>query len=521
MVTPPVLTERDVHWRRILVALAIAAVCAWLGGRLPFADGTDPGPAQRLLFVTALTTSCWLLGAMPIAAAAMLPLALLPLLGVQSTAELARGYGDPILWLFGGGFVLAQAVERCGLHRRFALGVVRALGANPRRLVTGFFLAAVGVSMWINNTAVALLLLPIGAVLVQRMRALDELPARAMSNFGACVMCAIAFGASIGGMATPIGTAPNAIFFANYEPMVAAGARPVSFLTWMLAITPFAVLLALLSSQVLVRFALPVPGIRLRGGEQLLQEARALSKWSPAERRTAAVFGLAVVAWITRGDVQLGGGEVLHGWAHWLVPTGQRDRYIADGSVAVFAAILAFLVPAGTPDRKALVDWETARKLPFDLLLLLGGGIAMADAFGPTGLSAAFGAALEPMIDAMHPALFLLVMVVLVTLLSEVASNTAVATLLLPILAAGAKTAGLDPLVLMLPAVLAASCGFMLPIATPPNTIVFASRQITFGQMARGGFCIDLLAALLLVPVLWFWALPILGVDVQALGGGR
>jgi len=517
----PDATDRDVRWRRIGLALAIAATCAWLGGRLPFAAGFDTGPAQRLLFVTALTTSCWLLAAMPIAAASMLPLALLPLLGVQSTAELARGYGDPILWLFGGGFVLAQAVERCGLHRRFALGVVRALGANPRRLVTGFFVAAVGVSMWINNTAVALLLLPIGAVLVERMRALDELPARAMANFGACVMCAIAFGASIGGMATPIGTAPNAIFFANYEPMVAAGARPVSFLSWMLAIAPFAVLLALLASQVLVRIALPVPGVALRGGEQLLQEARALPAWSRAERRTAALFAFAVLAWITRGDVQLGGGEVLHGWAHWLVPAGQRDRYIADGSVAVLVAILAFLVPAGTPDRQALVDWQTARKMPFDLLLLLGSGIAMADAFGPTGLSAAFGLALEPMIHSMHPALFLLVMVVLVTMLSEVASNTAVATLLLPILAAGAKTAGIDPLVLMLPAVLAASCGFMLPIATPPNTIVFASRQITFGQMARAGVCIDLLAALLLLPVLWFWTLPLLGVDVQTLGGGR
>jgi sodium-dependent dicarboxylate transporter 2/3/5 len=507
--------------RRLAVALAIALLCGWSGRWLPFPAGTDPGPACRLLFVVGLTTSCWLLSAMPIAAASLLPLALLPLLGVQSTADLARGYGDPILWLFAGGFVLALAVERCGLHRRFALGVVAALGARPRRLVAGFFLAATCVSMWINNTAVALLLLPIGTVLVQRLRALGDLPPAAMRNFGAAVMCAIAFGASIGGIATPIGTAPNAIFFANYEPIVAAGARPVSFLAWMLAVGPFALLLALLASQVLVRIALPLPGKRLPHGDELLQEARALPAWTSAERRTAVLFGVAVVLWMTRGDLQLGSGEVVNGWAHYLVPAGQRDRFIADGSVAVLIAIVAFLVPSGMADRRALVDWQTVRTMPIDLLLLLGGGIAMADAFGPTGVSAAFGKALEPLLAALHPALFLLLMVLLVTLLSEIASNTAVATLLMPILAAGARSSGIEPLALMLPAVLAASCGFMLPIATPPNTIVFSSRLLTFGQMARAGICIDVLAAVLLLPVLWFWALPLLGVDPGALGAGR
>lgn len=508
------------HFARIGAAFVVGLLGWWLAHHLPLPTGTPVAPASRLLFVTGFTTACWLLHAMPIAAAALLPMALLPLLGVQSTAELTKGYGDPILWLFGGGFVLAQAVERCGLHRRIALRVVGALGPYPRRLVLGFFLAATCVSMWINNTAVALLLLPIGTVLVTRLRDLGELSPQAQANFGAGIMCAIAFGASIGGMGSPIGTAPNAIFFANYEPLVAAGARPVSFLVWVLAFAPYAFVLAALSSVLITRVALPLPGRRLVDGGQLLHEARELGRWSPAERRTAALFGLAVLLWATRGDLQLGSGEVLHGWAHYLVPAGQRDRYIADGTVAVFVAILVFLVPSGTPDGRRLVDWETARKMPFDLLLLLGGGIAMADAFGPTGVSAAFGELLRPMIGSVSPVLLLFVLIVAITLLSEVASNTAVATLLLPILREGAVAARIDPLVLMLPAVLAASCGFMLPIATPPNTIVFSSRQITFGQMARAGICIDLLAALLLVPVLWFWALPLLGVDPMALAGG-
>lgn len=518
----PTTVPNEVHWWRLGLAVAIGALCWWLGHSMPLPTGKDHGPACRLLFVTGLTTSCWLLAAMPIAAASLLPLALLPLLGVQSTDEITRGYGHPILWLFGGGFVLAQCVERCGLHRRLALRVVGALGPYPRRLVTGFFLAATFVSMWINNTAVALLLLPIGTVLVRRMKELGELDPRAQSNFGAGVMCAIAFGASIGGMATPIGTAPNAVFFAAYEPLVAQGARPVSFLTWTLAFGPYALGLALLSSLVIVRLALPLPALRLKGGDELLREARELGRWSRGEVRTALLFGFAVLLWTTRGDLQLGAGSVVHGWAHYLVPKG--DRFIADGTVAVLVAILAFLIPAGRPDRARLVDWATVRQMPFDLLLLLGGGIALANAFDPTGLSAGFGELLKPLIGLYHPAVLFFVLVVAITLLSEVASNTAVATMLMPILRDGAVAAKIDPLALMLPAVIASSCGFMLPIATPPNTIVFASRQVSFGQMARAGICIDLLACGLLVPVLWWWALPLLGVDMAglgAVGGGK
>jgi solute carrier family 13 (sodium-dependent dicarboxylate transporter), member 2/3/5 len=518
----PAAVPRDVHPGRIGVAFAIGVACWWLGHLLPIPASGQPVAACRLLFVTGFTTACWLLSAMPIAAAALLPMALLPLLGVQSTTELTRSYGHPILWLFGGGFVLAQAVERCGLHRRLALRVVHALGPHPRRFVLGFFLAATLVSMWINNTSVALLLLPIGAVLVQRTEALGALPPRAMRNLGAGVMCAIAYGASIGGMGSPIGTAPNALFFAAYEPLVVEGARPVSFLLWVAAFAPFALLLSALAAVLITRVALPLPGGKLQGGDELLREARELPRWTSGEKRTAALFGLAVLAWMTRGDLQLGSGEVLHGWAHWLVPVGQRDSWIADGSIAVAIAILTFLIPDGSPNGRRLCDWETARTMPFDLLLLLGGGMAMADAFEPTGVSAAFGAWLQPLVGTMHPVLLLLVLVLVITMLSEVASNTAVAMLLLPILRDAAKATGLDPLVLMFPAVIAASCGFMLPIATPPNTIVFSSRRITFGQMAKAGICVDLLAAALLVPVLWWWALPLLGVDpMRTMGGGR
>jgi sodium-dependent dicarboxylate transporter 2/3/5 len=517
----------EVHPTRILLALGIAGLAAYAGRMLPFPADLDPAPALRLLFITALTTSCWLLAAMPIAAASMLPLVLMPLCGVQSTAEVTKGYGDPILWLFGGGFVLAQAIEKWGLHRRLALNVVAFVGANPRRLVLGFFLAATAISMFINNTSVALMLLPIGSVLVERTLSLGELAPRHAKNFGAAIMCAIAYGASIGGMGTPIGTAPNALFFGYYDKLVAQGAASVSFFGWTMAFAPFAIVFAVVSSYLLTHLTLPIPRMRLVGGDTLLAEARALPRWSKAEKRVAWLFAAAVLLWMTRGDLTLGGGSVIHGWASWFVPKGERDRYIADGSVAVAIAVLAMLIPAGTAKRERLVDWETAAKVPFDLLFLLGAGIAMADAFTTVGLSKAFGEALRPLIGAVHPALLLFVLVLVITALSEVASNTAIATLFLPILRDGALAAHMDPLVLMLPATIAASCGFMLPIATPPNTIVFSSRRITFGQMARAGLALDLVAALLLLPFLWWWCLPVLGVDPAIVpkwlqsGGGK
>jgi solute carrier family 13 (sodium-dependent dicarboxylate transporter), member 2/3/5 len=514
-----------VHGRRVWLAIGIGCLCWWLGHYLPYpvlegGQQSDGAMACRLLFIVGLTTSSWLLAAMPIAAASLLPLALLPMLGVRSTADLTSGYGHPILWLFGGGFVLAQSVERCQLHRRMALKIVAALGPYPRRLVLGFCLAATCGSMWVSNTAMALLLLPIGTVLVRRTADLGELSPKVQSNFGAAIMCAIAFGATIGGMGSPIGTAPNALFFSSYETLVDQGAEPVSFLLWVLAFAPFALILSFGASQVLTRIALRLPSKRFERGDELLSEARSLPRWSKAEVRTACLFGTAVLLWMTRGDLHLGDGDVLHGWAHYLVPKGERDRFVADGSVAVLVAILAFLIPSGSKEPKRLCDWETARKMPFDLLLLLGAGIAMAQSFGPTGLSAAFGELLRPLIGSMHPVLLILTLILSASLLSEVISNTAVATLALPIVREGAIASDMNPLVLMMPVVIGASCSFMLPISTPPNTIVFASRQIRFGQMARAGVGLNFLAALVLLPVLWFWALPLCGVDMAALTKG-
>jgi sodium-dependent dicarboxylate transporter 2/3/5 len=504
---------RDVRPAPLLLAVALAAAFWLLARLLPFDASADAGAAAVVLGVTALTIACWLTGAMPIAAASMLPVALLPVLGAQPMGEVVRGYGHPILWLFGGGFVLAQAIERWGLHRRLALTVVRRVGPDPRRLVLGFFLCATLVSLWINNTSVALMLLPIGWATVDRALANGRLQGDAARNFGAGIMLAIAYGASIGGMGTPIGTAPNALFFANWQALVDQGAPQVSFLEWMLAFVPYVLLLTVLFSWLLTSVVLPLPRGRLQDAAEIVAEARALGPMTAPERRVAWLFALAVLLWITRADVRLSPETVVHGWAHWLQPAGARTEYVLDGVVAIGIAILAFLIPAGGGDRRSLMDWETARKLPFDILFLLGAGIALADAFEATGLSQAFGALLAPLIGQVHPLVLVSVVCVSMLLLSEVASNTAIAALFLPILAQGAIAAQLDPRVLMLPAALAASCGFMLPIATPPNTIAFATGRVGIGQMAKAGFALDLVAVTLLVVATWCWVFPLLGVE--------
>ncbi len=503
--------QEPVHLGRVLLALGIGLLCWWLGGLLPFGPDARPDQGRLALFVTGLTTSCWLLSAMPLAAASLLPLVLLPLLGVRATKDLTSAYADPVLWLFAGGFVLAQAIERWSLHRRLSLWVLRLVGPYPRRLVLGMMLAATLLSLFINNTSTALMLLPIGWALVQRATASGAMPPAEGRAFGTALMLAIAYGASFGGMGTPIGTAPNALFLANHRPLVEQGDEPVSFLHWVLAFGPFALLMAFCGSWVLNRIAFRVPARRLPDADLLQAEARALGPMSQAERRTALLFAVAVVLWMTRADVRLGDAFTIPGWASLLL--GSAAGHVADATVSIGVAVAAFLVSAGTGDGRRLMDWPTARTIPFDILLLLGGGIAIADAFEPTGLSGAFGNLLAPLVGELHPLLLILIMVTVILILSEIASNTAIAALFLPLMVASAQQAGIDPLALMLPTTLAASCGFMLPIATPPNALVFATGHVGFREMALAGFWIDLCAIVLLTLVLWFWALPLLGVS--------
>ncbi len=433
--------------------------------------GQLPRPACATAAVTTLCAFWWITGAIPIAAAAMAPFALFPLLGVMTHQQVAASYGDTIILLFLGGFLLSAAMECSGAHRRVALGMVRAVGGlGGRRLVFGFMLAAAVLSMWISNTATALMMLPI-AVAVLRQSG-DE-----SQRLAVPLLLGIAYGSSIGGVGTVVGTPPNGIFLAIYAEHTG---HQWSFLQWMRIGLPVVAVMLPLSWLWLTRgmgkgarLSIPSPG-----------------PWRMQEVGVLIVFACTAIAWMSRPY-----------WAGWLERShGVVAGTIGDSTVAMAAAVMLFILPDGKGGR--LLDWDAARKIPWGLLLLFGGGIAIARAFTMSGLSQAMGDALSGVM-AWPTIIMILVICLSVTFLTEVTSNTATATMLMPVLAVAALAAGMDPAILMLPAAISASFAFMLPVATPPNAVVMGAGDVTIGRMAHEGFMLNLIGAAVITGVCW------------------
>jgi sodium-dependent dicarboxylate transporter 2/3/5 len=327
-----------------------------------------------------------------------------------------------------------------------------------------------------------------------------------LPRFSVALMLGIAYGCSIGGTATPIGTGPNLLFLSRYERLEQAGAPAITFLDWMVLFVPFAILLGLLVWAILVFVLHRLPRGTPRGGEVIHEELRKMGRMTSPERRVLILFGVAVLLWVTRRG----------GWADFLGLETATVQYTADGTVALLVAICAFLVPSAGRGSPPIMDWPTARQLPWEILILLGGGIAIADAFHETGLSVALADLLKPAVEALSPVLAIALIVLLVTFLTEATSNTATTALMLPLLASMAKSTGQDPRMFMLPAAIAASCAFMLPIATPPNAVVFSSGRLTMGQMARTGLLLNFVSVVVITLWAWIWLFPLLGVDLAA-----
>ncbi len=496
----------------------------WAGLLVLFGMLALPRPADlsieawRLAAVTGWMVVWWIGEALPIGATSLVPLVALPLLGVRSAAETATAYGDPIVFLFLGAFLIALAMERQGLHRRIGLALVSAIGEEPRRLVLGFLVATVAVSMWINNTAAALMMLPVALSVVEHVCADAELDGtrsieatqRARRALGAAVMLGVAYGASLGGMGTLVGTAPNLVFVGQLKSLH-PDHPPIAFLRWLCLGVPLVALLTAIVYPALLHLAPETPLSRFRfssGGGAAVQAARReLGAMSSAERFVLGGFAVAVLLWITRSPLELGGLRV-PGWSEWLPrPAFTHDATVA---IAVGLALLVWRARGGASvafARGPLLDWRSVEtRVPWGVLLLMGGGFALASAFESTGLAAAIGARLRGLAEIPLP-LLVLATVTLTTLLSEVASNTATATLLMPLLSATATALGLSPLVLMVPATLAASCGFMLPVATPPNAIAFATGWVSVRSMARTGLVLDL-AGILAITLFCQWLVP-------------
>lgn len=443
-------------------------------------------PAWRTVAVATWMATWWLTEAVPVAATAMLPLAVFPIAGIASIADAAAPYANPIIFLFLGGFMLALAMEQCGLHSRIALNIVRVFGSGQRALVGGFIAAAAFLSMWISNTATAVMMLPIASSLVSERSAASDRLARAL-------LLGIAYGASIGGLGTLIGTPPNALL-AGY--MSQTHGREIGFGQWMLVGVPLVLILVPICWVVLTRVVFRLPAGRTdTATEDIEAELARLGPLSRQERLVAAVFGAVAVLWMGQPVVS----SVVGG--------------ISDAGVAIAGALVLFAIPAAAPGGKRLLDWSATARLPWGVLVLFGGGLSLAAAIQATGLAASLAAALSGL-SVLPNVVIVIGIVAAVVFLTELTSNTATAATFLPVVASLAVGLSADPLLFAAPVALAASCAFMMPVATPPNAIVYGSGRLTVAQMAHAGIWLNLIAIAVLITLAY--SLLDIVFDVQA-----
>ncbi len=452
--------SRMFRWLGPLAALA-TLVFAHMQG-MPFAFSAT----------LALTTLCalwWMSEAINPAFTSLLILAALPMLGILDSKQVAQSVGNELILLLMGGFMLSRALEHSGAHRRLAFALVNAVGGKSgRSLIFGFTFATGLISMWISNTATTLIMLPVAYAVIEHYKD----PRLAMP----LVLC-IAYAASLGGLGTPIGSPPNLVFMQQYQQ---ATGTAYDFTDWMALGLPITAIMLPILAFGLSRHLKNSPSAKLPPQ----------GAWTVLEKRVLAVFGLTALAWITRTGPW-------GGWSAWLNLPGASDAGVALLAVAAMA-----LIPSGNKDHKALLNWDAAASIPWGALLLFAGGIALATAFQESGISDAISRSL---VSAQHLPLFLTMVIIIasVVLLSEIASNTATAVLLMPILAAAAKGLAIDPALLMLPAAMAASIGFMLPVATAPNAVAFGSGFLRSKDMLREGAWLDAVSVLVVCGVCW------------------
>ena len=460
------------HWLKILAGPVLAVLVYWLTG-----DWLDE-PARRTAAVAALMATWWMSEALPLAATALLPLALFPLLGVMDIRTSAAPYASHIIFLFLGGFLLGLAMQKSGLHRRVALAIVHWAGTGPRRMIGGFMLASALLSMWISNTATVVMLMPVALSTLAMLEEGEGHNDPALAN---ALLLGTGYAASIGGLGTLLGSPPNLVFASFAERELGTA---VTMLDWMLVGLPAVAILLPLAWWLLTHrlFRLPkdLPG---DPGPVIRHALEDMGRMTLAERRVAGVFVVAALLWISRS------------WLASLPGLGG----LSDAGIAIAAAITLFILPDGKG--QALLDWETAERTPWGILLLFGGGLSLAAAIGASGLDAAIATSLGGL-AGLPLWITLAAVIFMVVFVTELSSNTATANAFIPILAAVAIGVALPPLPMIMAVAMAASCAFMLPVATPPNAIVFGSGRVPLHQMMRAGLVLNLVATPVLALVI-------------------
>lgn len=488
------------------IGLLLGPVLFALMLAIPTPAGMEPN-AQKMAAVALLMATWWMCESLPIPATSLLPIPLFPILGILPTSKATAPYANHLIFLFMGGFIIALSMQRWDLHRRIAMTIVKAVGFSPSRLILGFMVATAALSAFVSNTATAVMMMPIGLAIIAHVieegrregldREIDFSPEK--FAFGLNLMLGIAYAASIGGMATLIGTPPNTVL-AGY--LQKTYGYEITFAKWLLIGVPLVVILLPLCWLWLTRVANPMKLKKVPGGRDLINdELRQMGPMNPGERWTALVFLLTAVAWI---------------FAKQIAAFFPEPKYITDATIAMAGATLLFLIPVNMRKNQFVMDWHWASKMPWGVLILFGGGLALADGFKDTKLADWIGNQVTLLEHA--PVLVLVIAVTtLIIFLTELTSNTATAAMVMPILSAVAIGLGQNPLLLVVPAAIAASCAFMLPVATPPNAIVFGSGYVTIPQMVRSGFGLNLLGIVLTVVLTYALVLPVFDVVIGEL----
>ncbi|MCA1025205.1 DASS family sodium-coupled anion symporter [Cytobacillus kochii] len=449
--------------------------------------------AQAVLASTLWVAVWWITEAIPIPVTSLLPIILFPVTGAV-TEGITSSYADNTIFLFLGGFIIAIAMEKWNLHLRIALGIITVVGTSTSRLVLGFMVATGFLSMWISNTATAMMMMPIAIAVITHVNDSMKSERESANRFGKSLMLGIAYAASIGGLGTLIGTPPNMIFAGVVKEIYGID---ISFATWMLFGVPFAAILLLVAWFYLIKIAFPMRIKELPGGKEIISsERKRLGNISFEEKLVLVVFLATAVAWITRS----------------FIPFDFMSR-IDDTIIAIAAAIILFLLPSKSSKDSQLLNWKDALNIPWGILLLFGGGLAIAKGFKDSGLATWIGEQLT-VLEGVHLVIVILCVTALVTFLTEITSNTATATMMFPIMASLALALDLHPYALMVAAAIAASCAFMLPVATPPNAIVFGSGYLKIGDMAKSGFWLSIFTIIFVGVMIYFYMPIAWGIDI-------
>ncbi|WP_346854741.1 SLC13 family permease [uncultured Draconibacterium sp.] len=448
----------------------------------------------------------WITEAIPLAVTALLPVALFPLFGVVDGKTISSMYFNHLIFLFIGGFLMAFAMERWNLHRRIALRILLIFGISPGKILFGFMLATSFLSMWMSNTATAMMMVPIALSIIMKLE--ENLGKKGMGRYSIGLLLGIAYSASIGGIATLVGTPPN-LSFARIVSIIFPKMPEISFADWFIFAIPVTVLLFVTVWVLLYLMYKPKKSWKAIQLNEFEMEYKALGKAKPEEKIVLTLFIILAFLWIFRSGFTIQ-SFVVPGWANLF----HNPSFINDGTVAIFIAILLFIIPSKSEKGERLMNWETARKIPWNIVLLFGGGFALAQGFVDSGLSVWFGEQLAGFANV-EPIAITFANVSMMSFLTELTSNTATTEMILPILAGLSTTIEINPLLLMIPATLAASLAFMLPVATPPNAIVFGTNRIQVKDMVKTGILLNIAGIIVATLVMYFWGTLVFGIDVS------